>query len=127
MKFTHALATAAATISTTVAGVAIGAAPADAAPKVRKQPLPCTYVLDEAAGTIAGECHGSTPLGTVDAVFSGTYTDGSASGSFTVDTWLWDFSGSFSGTGFDSGSASGSYTVLTPFGTVSGSFSALEL
>lgn len=122
MKFTHALASGAATLSAVVAGVTAGALPADAAPRTRT--LPCTYTLDEAAGTLVGECHGSTPFGTADATFSGTYADGSASGTFTVDTWLWDFSGTFSGTGFDGGQATGTYTLVTPFGPVSGTFGA---
>jgi hypothetical protein len=122
MKFTHALATGAATFTTITAGVLVGATPAEAAPKTRS--LPCTYVVDEAAGTISGECHGSTPLGTADATFSGTWADGSATGTFTLDTWLWDSSGSFSGTGFDGDRATGTYTVMTPFGTYSGTFSA---
>ena len=122
MKLKHALASGAATLTAAVAGVTAGAAPADAAPRART--LPCTYTLDEAAGTLVGECRGSTPLGTASATFSGTYADGAASGSFTVDTWLWDFSGTFSGTGFNGGKATGSYTVVTPFGPISGTFGA---
>jgi hypothetical protein len=122
MKFTHALATGAATITTLAAGVLVGATPAEAAPKARS--LPCTYVVDQTAGTVSGACHGSTPLGTADATFAGTWADGSASGTFTLDTWLWDFSGTFSGSGFNGGTATGTYTVLTPFGTYSGTFGA---
>lgn len=127
MTFKHALATGAASLGMAVSGVAIGAAPAEAAPHARgasSYGLSCTYELDEVAGTLAGSCLGRTPLGTATATFSGTWDGSTATGTIDVDTWFGDFAGTFSGSGWSSGAATGSYAVVTPFGTVSGTFSA---
>jgi hypothetical protein len=129
MTFKHALATGAAGLSMAAAGLAVGATPADAAPRTHgtgtsTYGLSCTYDLDEVAGTLAGSCIGRTPLGTATATFTGTWTGDSATGTIAVDTWFGDFGGTFSGSGWSSGAATGSYALLTPFGPVSGTFSA---
>jgi hypothetical protein len=118
MRITHALATAGLTTAMALGTVA----PADAAP--RKASAPCTYEVDEAAGTLSGECHQSTWMGSVDAEFSGTYDDGSASGSFTLSSWLGDWDGTFTATGLEDGSGTISYTVQTPYGPYSGTYTA---
>lgn len=127
MMLKHALAAGAATVSMAAGGLLVSAQPADAATysaSTSKASLTCTYDLDEAAGTLAGECVGRTPLGTATATFDGTWNGTTATGSIVVDTWFGDFDGTFTGSGWETGTATGSYRLTTPFGTVSGRFGA---
>lgn len=123
----HALATTAATVSMAAGGLLVSASSADAATytaSTSKASLTCTYDLDETAGTLAGACVGRTPLGTATATFDGTWNGSTASGSIAVDTWFGDFSGTFTGSGWETGTATGTYRLTTPFGIVSGRFGA---
>ncbi|MQA61652.1 MAG: hypothetical protein GEU86_09165 [Actinophytocola sp.] len=112
-----------------LSALAIGAVglvtPASAAPMTDTN-LSCSYQLENRHHKVTGTCSGDTNFGTMSGTFNGKLTkNGTAKGSFALDSRSASWRGSFKGGGFTGAKAKGTFSVSLGTLSLSGSFIAI--
>lgn len=106
-----------------VVGLGILAPPAAAVPAPGS--LYCTYKLHQRHHSVDGKCSGQTEFGSASGSFQGSVRpNGTAKGTFELDSTLGSYDGTFNGSGFDGGTATGSFTVKLGPAQAKGNFRA---
>lgn len=117
------------TVTSCLSALAIGAVglvtPAAAAPLTDTN-LSCSYQLENRHHKVNGTCSGDTSFGTMGGTFDGKLRpNGTAKGSFTLDSRTSSWRGSFKGGGFTGAHANGTFSVTLGTLSLSGSFIAI--